>query len=127
MLSTLGLTKVNIANNGREGVDKAQQTHYDLILMDINMPLLDGVCATKEIRDSRINTPVIAVTTLKNDSATFLATSMSDYIDKPVDKHLLVNLLTKWLVERGPSAEARELRSMYIHTFHLCIEFIIGY
>ena len=76
------------------------------------MPLLDGVCATKEIRESGINVPVIAVTTLKSDSTTFLAAGMSDYIAKPVDKHLLVNLLAKWLVERGPSAEAGELRSV---------------
>ena len=114
MLISLGLTEIDIANNGREGVEYARQTDYDLILMDINMPLLDGVGATKEIRHFGVKVPIIAVTanTLKSDSTTFRAAGMSDYITKPVDKCLLVNLLAKWLVKRDPSADAGVLRSV---------------
>ena len=113
MLINLGLTEMDIANNGREDVEYARQTDYDLILMDINMPILDGVDATKEIRDFGIKVPVIAVmaNALKSDSATFLAAGMSDYIPKPVDKCLLVTLLAKWLVERDPSVDVGELCS----------------
>ena len=58
--------------------------------MNINMPILDGVDATKEIRHSGITVPIIAVTAnaLKSDSATFLAAGRSDYITKPLDKCL---------------------------------------
>jgi osomolarity two-component system, sensor histidine kinase TcsA len=113
ILINLGFTEMDIANNGQQGVEYAQQTNYDLILMDINMPILKGVDATKEIRRSGITVPIVAVTAnaLKSDSETFLAAGISDYITKPVDKHLLIALLAKWLIERDRSADAGELRS----------------
>ena len=65
------------------------------------MPILDGVDAMKEIHHSGITVPIFAMTAnvLKSATATFLAAGMSDYITKQVDKHILVDLLAKWLVE----------------------------
>jgi len=67
--------------------------------MDISMPVLDGVAATQEIRATGSTVPIIAMTAnaLKGDAEAFIASGMSDYIAKPVDRRLLISLLIKWL------------------------------
>jgi osomolarity two-component system sensor histidine kinase TcsA len=78
---------------------------YDLILMDINMPLLDGIRSTHEIRRAGISTPIIAMTayTLSRDGDslelrdTYVAQGINDYIPKPVNKEVLLKALVKWL------------------------------
>lgn len=99
MLAKLGLRNIDVAEDGRQAVDIFGKHHYDLILMDVSMPILDGCSATREIRASGSAVPIIAMTAnaLKGDAERFIAAGMSDYISKPVDKHLLVNLLVKWL------------------------------
>jgi len=98
-LSKLGFQNVDIADDGRQGVDTFHKGRYDLVIMDVSMPVLDGVAATKEIRESESNTPIIAMTAnaLKGDEERFINAGMSDYIAKPVDRRLLTNLLVKWL------------------------------
>ena len=63
------------------------------------MPVLDGVAATQEIRAAGSTVPIIAMTAnaLKGDAEAFIASGMSDYIAKPVDRKLLISLLIKWL------------------------------
>ena len=76
------------ANNGQEAVDILSiHNNYDLIFMDINMPVLDGIEATKKIRSLNIKTPIIALTAnaLEGDRERFLAEGMDDYISKPID------------------------------------------
>jgi len=98
-LSRLGFAHVDVAEDGQQGVNAFQSSHYDLILMDVSMPVLDGVGATKEIRSSGSQIPIIAMTAnaLKGDAERFIGAGMSDYIPKPVDRQLLVSLLVKWL------------------------------
>lgn len=86
---------VDLAVNGIEAIQKSMEMKYDVILMDIQMPLLDGVNATKQIRDSRdinAHTPIIALTAfaLKGDSEKFLSSGMNDYLSKPVDRGRLI-------------------------------------
>ena len=98
-LSRLGFAHIDVAEDGQQGVNAFQTSNYDLILMDVSMPVLDGVGATKEIRSSGSQIPIIAMTAnaLKGDAERFIGAGMSDYIPKPVDRQLLVSLLVKWL------------------------------
>lgn len=80
---------VDIAKNGLESVEKAGQKNYDVILMDIQMPKMDGVEATRRIRElegTKRHTPIIAVTAyaLYGDREKFLSIGIDEYISKPV-------------------------------------------
>lgn len=88
----------DLAQNGQEGVAAAQANLYDGILMDIQMPVMDGVAATKAIRQqlpSQRQPHIIAVTAhaLEGDRETYLAAGMNDYISKPVRIDALVAAL----------------------------------
>jgi CheY-like chemotaxis protein/signal transduction histidine kinase len=96
---------IDIAHNGKEALDKFGITNYDLILMDIQMPVMDGFLATKKIREIETSTssftPIIAITAnaMSGDRETCLAVGMDDYISKPFQVDLLIekmnNLLAK--------------------------------
>ena len=96
---------IDIANNGKEALDKFGTTNYDLILMDIQMPVMDGFLATKKIREIEASTnsftPIIAITAnaMSGDREACLAVGMDDYISKPFQIDILVekmkNLLSK--------------------------------
>jgi len=72
---------------------------YHVILMDIDMPVLDGIGATKEIRDAGICTTIVAMTAnaLKGQAETYVAKGMSAYVPEPVDGNLLVEVLLSCL------------------------------
>ena len=98
-LAKLGFTNIDVADDGQQGVETFQNGNYDLILMDISMPVKDGCEATRDIRALGSKIPIIAMTAnaLEGDAERFMTAGMSDYIAKPVDRQLLVNLLAKWL------------------------------
>jgi osomolarity two-component system sensor histidine kinase TcsA len=98
-LAKLGFTDVDIANDGVQAVEAFRICKYDLILMDISMPRKSGTEATTEIRALGSEIPIIAMTAnaLKGDAERFIAAGMSDYISKPVDRRVFVNMLIKWL------------------------------
>lgn len=100
MLARMGCTSV-IAGNGQEAVDLLNENRdgFDLILMDVQMPVLNGLDATKAIRSKGINTPIIAMTAnvLKGDREICLEAGMNDYIGKPVTIEDLTNVLQKWI------------------------------
>lgn len=91
---------VAIANNGLEAVAAFQRGGYDLILMDCQMPEMDGIEATKEIRkreeDTEKRIPIVALTAhaMKGDRERFLASGMDDYLTKPVKKNILGTMIT---------------------------------
>ncbi len=93
--------QVDVAFNGREAVRMAQAGDYDLVLMDIQMPELDGLAATREIRgDPRLRTlPVVAMTAhaLASDRALSRLAGMNDHVTKPIDPDLLFCTLLKWI------------------------------
>lgn len=80
---------VDIATNGKEALDKFGTTRYDMILMDIQMPVMNGIIATKKIREiessTNSHTPIIAITAnaMLGDRETCLSAGMDDYISKP--------------------------------------------
>ena len=78
--------EVDTAANGKIAVDMVQDTNYDVVLMDIQMPVKSGIEATKVIRNElKLNVPIIAVTAnaLKGDKEKFMAAGMNDYLSKP--------------------------------------------
>ncbi len=92
--------KVDIVENGKEAIEIIKNNNYDVILMDIKMPIMDGEDATKEIRKIEFkkgkHTPIIALTAyaLKGDSERFLKSGMDYYLSKPVyieELHDIVN------------------------------------
>jgi len=85
MIETLGF-EIDIAKNGQEAVDKATDTQYDIITMDINMPVLDGIEATRQIM-SKKPTPILMISSLTTEDATITMDALDlgaiDYISKP--------------------------------------------
>lgn len=102
LLEKLGL-ECDIANDGVEAILKYQQKHYDLILMDINMPIMDGISALKEIKMLQdmgsYGVPIVALTanTLKGDKELYMSEGMDDYLAKPIETNALVAILNKYL------------------------------
>ena len=101
MLRDSGCT-VDTASNGLEAVEAIRTLPYDLVLMDISMPEMDGLEATSAIRDlpgSVSSIPVIAMTAhaIVGDKDRFMSAGMNDYISKPVTKQRLYEILDRWL------------------------------
>ncbi len=87
------------AHDGEEAVQKATQTSYDMIFMDVNMPNMNGLDATKLIRQKlEYHIPIIALTAnaIKGDKERFLAAGMDDYIAKPIEVKELQRVLTNY-------------------------------
>ncbi|WP_010663188.1 response regulator [Marinilabilia salmonicolor] len=95
--------KIDVAFNGKEALEKFGHTKYDLVLMDIQMPIMDGLKATQKIREieqsTNSHTPIIAVTAnaFPEDKERCLATGMDDYISKPFQPDELLQLIKKHL------------------------------
>lgn len=101
MLEKLSLSAV-VAGNGREALEQLKQSSYDLILMDCQMPELDGYETTREIRNSKSNhstIPIIAMTAnaMADDEQRCLDVGMNDYISKPIDFQKLAVVLSRWI------------------------------
>ncbi len=103
--------EVDIAVNGREACEKVQRGDYDLVLMDIQMPEMDGMEATTRIRamaDAQIaKIPIIALTAnaLKGDSERYMAVGMNDYLSKPFDEAKLFIMISKFLGDGNSVAQ----------------------
>ena len=107
LLTVVGLN-VDLASNGVEAVAAAQRTAYDLILMDVQMPEMDGVEATRLIRAGGAATPPILAMTANafpEDQARYLAAGLDDFLPKPVEPVRLFAMLLKWLDRRFPAGE----------------------
>jgi CheY-like chemotaxis protein len=102
ILNRLGYTP-DMANNGIEAIEAVEQNSYDIILMDVQMPEMDGLEATELIRKQNIKQPVIialTANTMQGDQEECLKAGMNDYISKPVKLEKLVALLEKWALQK---------------------------
>ncbi len=106
ILQEFGL-KVDLANNGLEAFEKRRNNAYDLVFMDIQMPVMDGIEATHEILDYEedeevSHVPIIALTAnaLKGDKERFLSEGMDEYISKPLETSELLAVLNKYLIDK---------------------------
>ena len=88
---------VDIVSNGVEAVEKAKNNNYHIILMDVQMPEMDGLTATKLIREFDLNTPIIAMTahSLPEDIEQSMASGMNEHLTKPINANLLIETITK--------------------------------
>jgi signal transduction histidine kinase/ActR/RegA family two-component response regulator len=108
LLLSAGL-RVDTAEDGQAALNLARSRRYDLILMDMQMPRLNGVDATRAIRAGSLNTttPIVAMTAnaFESDRRLCLDAGMSDHIGKPVEPALLFQTVLKWL-DHAPAAPA---------------------
>ena len=101
-LQEIGAVQIDCASNGKEALTLCHQTHYNLVFMDCQMPILDGYEATRELRrreaKSDRHTIVIALTAhaMPTDREQCLEAGMDDYIPKPVDWDVLLETLERW-------------------------------
>ena len=98
ILGKLGYA-VHIANNGKEAIEMLTKEHYDIILMDVQMPEMDGLSATRNIRAQMQTQPVIIALTanvLQGDHDACIQAGMNDYISKPILVDELTGKLKKW-------------------------------
>jgi signal transduction histidine kinase/CheY-like chemotaxis protein len=102
LLEKLGLEAV-IVENGQQAVEKAMTEKFDVILMDIQMPVMNGFEATRNLRQGGIKAPIVAVTAcaMKGDDEKCFSAGCSDYIPKPVDRRKLMETLSKYLSVAG--------------------------
>lgn len=108
MLEKIGF-QAEVADNGQAGIDQLAQEHYDLVLMDCQMPVLDGYAATKAIRakesSAQVHTarlPIIALTAnaMTGDAEKCLSAGMDDYLSKPFEEKVLEEKIVFWLSTR---------------------------
>ncbi|MBC8320471.1 MAG: response regulator [Bacteroidetes bacterium] len=100
--------KVEVADNGAIALQKVMETHFDIILMDLHMPVMDGYNASTQIRNLNISTPIIAITADAMDDSIKSKCNFSginDIITKPIDPDLLYDKLLKWLCPELVSAD----------------------
>ncbi|MEM7585735.1 MAG: ATP-binding protein [Acidobacteriota bacterium] len=109
ILSRWGLT-CEVAANGREAVEKAQQTRFDVILMDWQMPELDGLQATMKLRRLGFTVPILALTAaaMYGDREKCLAAGCDSYLVKPIDFKELHRTLSKLLQQTQPPSASRD-------------------
>ena len=109
-LEDLG-AEVDVAENGSEVLDAMAQKQYDLILMDCQMPEMDGYETTRQIRHQEASSgnriPIVALTAhaFGHDRERCMAAGMDDYLSKPYDRRDLANVLKRWLHPEGPSLD----------------------
>jgi CheY-like chemotaxis protein len=107
VLGKLGYTP-SAAANGMEVIDAVREKFYDIILMDVQMPDMDGLEATRKIRAADLRQPVIIAMTanaMQGDREICLNAGMDDYISKPVKLEELVGMIEKWATHRTKSAK----------------------
>jgi two-component system sensor histidine kinase/response regulator len=106
---------VTLANDGQEGVNAVKESNYDVVLMDIQMPVMDGYTATREIRkdDRYKELPIIAMTAhaMTGDENKSLQAGMNGHVTKPIDPDQLLSTLQKWI---KPSEERVQVQQSEI-------------
>ena len=119
ILNEYGIT-VDIANNGLEAFEQRRAKKYDLIFMDIQMPVMNGIEATLEIleyeKDENIpHIPIVALTAnaLKGDKEKFIAQGMDEYIAKPIETSELLYILNKFLSDKVSYKEKKNHDSTF--------------
>ncbi|NTS76682.1 response regulator [Catenovulum sp. SM1970] len=91
--------QVALAENGQQAVEQVQAQDFDLVLMDLQMPVMDGFTATKKIRQTHPDLPIIAMTAnaMSGSKDDVLDAGMNDYIAKPIEPQTMFNTIEKWL------------------------------
>ncbi len=109
ILEEVGL-RVDIAANGKEAVSMAEQHRYDLILMDMQMPEMDGITATKTLRAEGVESPVVALTAnvMQKHRDEFESVGVTHFLSKPIELNKLHAVLERFLEKATQSATKKE-------------------
>ena len=106
---------VDVAQHGREAVEMAPLTFYDVVLMDVQMPVMDGLEATRRIRalPGGADLPIVALTAhaLDEDRDRCLEAGMNDYLTKPLDVDRLLSSLGQWIASAAAAAKPGRARA----------------
>ena len=101
LLQYLGIAgaSVEIAENGQVAVEKAKHNDFDIILMDVMMPICDGYEATRELRSKGYHKPILALTAnaLRGERAKSLDFGCNDHLNKPVNRKLLIETIGRFV------------------------------
>ncbi|NND92518.1 MAG: response regulator [Granulosicoccus sp.] len=120
MLEKIGFS-ADVADNGQEGLDQIDSGRFDLVLMDCQMPVLDGYAATRALRlrestsgEPRSRLPVIALTAnaMTGDAEKCLSAGMDDYLSKPFEQHALEEKIIFWLSTRLSELLADDVKEL---------------
>lgn len=105
---TLAGAEVDTALNGHEAIQKASVRDYDVILMDVQMPELDGIAATKKLRDNGYSKPIVALTAhaLREERDKTLEAGCDDHLTKPIQRHELVRRVAALTNATGPQEKS---------------------
>lgn len=100
MLNTIGVN-ITVVDNGQQAIDRVDKDSYDLVLMDIQMPIMDGLTACKILRKNNVTIPIIALTAnvMPEDIAQYKAEGFDAHIGKPVEKNILFQVLSQYLAK----------------------------
>ena len=103
--------KVTLAANGQEALNALEKNNYELVIMDIQMPVMDGITATKKIKETHLKPPIIiglSANAMEGDAEKFISEGMDDYLSKPIDPPLMFNKIAKWFPHHVSSKERIE-------------------
>lgn len=116
--------EVTIAEDGNEAVQKALNRSFDLILMDIQMPNMNGYAATRKLRDEGVKTPIIALTAsaMSGAEGKCICAGCDDYLSKPLDRRKLLEKIRKYLPAENEalSEKANSVKSQVDELAKLC-------
>lgn len=103
LLKKMG-AEIDLASDGREGVANALSNDYDIVLMDVQMPFMDGHEATRTLRAKGYTAPIIALTAhaMKEERDRTIASGFSDFLSKPIDRAHLVRVLSEYRPHADP-------------------------
>ncbi len=123
ILESMGVT-VAVANNGQEAVEVAQKGTFDLILMDMQMPEVDGIEATRILRQQGNTVPIVPLTAnvMQKHRDRFAALGCEDFIGKPIDNQELKAVLQKYLVDRAVRSIPEEIDDDLMEIFFNSME-----
>jgi two-component system sensor histidine kinase/response regulator len=110
---------VDVADNGQIALDKVQQFEYDLVFMDMQMPVMDGVTATREIRKlaAHKRLPIVAMTAnaMEQDRRKCMDAGMDDFLVKPIDPDTLWSILVRWVRKGRPESAKAPAAVAQVH------------
>ena len=112
ILEGVGLS-VTIADNGKKAVALATEHPYDLILMDMQMPEMDGITATRTLRSAGLETPVVALTAnvMQQHQDEFERVGVTHFLSKPINLDKLHTVLDRFLEKTAPAVLGEESQS----------------
>jgi CheY-like chemotaxis protein len=98
--------RVTVASDGEEAIRRAMEARPDLILMDLMMPGVDGLEATRRLRGRSefSETPIVALTAMEGGRERAMDAGFDDFVSKPIDLQAFLRKLELWLSPRGPTA-----------------------